>query len=87
MTNDKQIEVWRAEFWGLVEKSPDSIRNSEYNMIRLEGYLMSKRSLPPIELPHENFLAGSHGQVDAIYFCNQIKEAITSAGYSYRVKE
>lgn len=91
MTNDKQVEVWTSDFWKLVESSPDSIRNSEYTMIRLEGYLMVKRSLQPIELP-ENYYSPDnfdvHGAAVEAFdsAIDDCKRSITAAGYSYKVK-
>jgi len=87
MTNDKQVD--RLEFEAEISKVIPAL-----NFIwHVEGgqYLpfdtqlcwltwhMSKRSMQPIELPQEDFLVGSGGQVDAIYFCNQIKDAITAS--------
>lgn len=80
MSNDKQVEAWIYEFWDIVEKSPDSIKNSEYNQIRLEGFLMAKRSMQPIELPDsddyfDKFETNIYGYESAVH------EAITAAGY------
>ena len=90
MTNDKQVEVWRAEFCESQRTRMDtSFFDGRFLNGRVEilflGFCIAKRSMQPIELPKEDFLFGPVGQVDAIYFCNQIKEAITAAGY--RVKE
>lgn len=97
MTNDQQqVEVWRKEHkdlllatnnWCLANfQEADGSYYDWHLQASWEGFLMAKRSMPPIELPQEDFLVGSAGQVDAIYFCNQIKDSITEAGYSYKVK-
>lgn len=98
MTNDKRIEAWQAEFESLYidhgmtaaifHKKTSGLGYLDFHTDCLwTGFLMSRRSMQPIELPKEDFLVVQGGQVDAIYFCNQIKEAITASGYSYRVKE
>ena len=51
MDDKELVEAWQNEFWSLVEKSPDSIKNSEFNQIRLEGFLLAKRSQPAITVP------------------------------------
>ena len=87
MIEDKQVEAWMKEFWDIVEKSPDSIKNSEYNQIRLEGFLMAKRSMQPIELPKPYIDYDEDDNACKYWTKKQINDAITAAGYSYKVKE
>lgn len=88
MTNDQQqIEAWISDFWELVESSPDSIKNSEYNQIRLEGFLIAKRSMQPIELPTPEDMYDPGGTwLGRFWADGYVHNSITAAGYSYRVK-
>lgn len=81
MSEDKElVDAWICEFWSLVERSPDSIKNSEFNQIRLEGFLMAKRSqqsvvLPKIETP------------EGYYDYTEVFAALTAAGIKYTVSK
>ena len=88
MTNDKQVEVWRKQFQSLFDDKIfargvsggyiNDHRNSMWH-----GFCLAKRSMQPIELP-EWFCDGIG---EPAYEVDDMHEAITAAGYSYRVKE
>ena len=86
MSEDKQVEAWRAEFESL-NGAQAKFPNGEYcypvDQYRWQGFLMAKRSMKPIELPKkcESLVFQSTFNAD------DIELAITAAGYSYRVNE
>ena len=81
-TNDKQVEAWKAEFESLKNQMGESIayRERDYEFVLLVGFMAAKRSMPPIDLPsgHGMTISYREGISDAI-------DAITAAGYSYKV--
>ena len=91
MTNDKQLEIWRAEFCEHYRtKRCTSFHDGRFLDDRTEilyhGWLAAKRSMQPIELPDsddyfDKFETNIYGYESAV------EDAITAAGYSYRVNE
>ncbi len=90
MTNDKQVEGWKKEFESLCEfnlnpAEPEygdkGVYAQPWGNDMLKGFLMAKRSLPPIELPYPD-----HGDGFRYWAESEVDDAITAAGYSYKVK-
>lgn len=93
MTNDKQVEVWKKEFedWAdakcyYLDLQADGNYYKASTRLAWEIWQESKRSMQPIELPDsddyfDKFETNIYGYESAVH------EAITAAGYSYRVKE
>jgi len=83
------IEQWRAEFKALIDDNtdiPKSYRNNYWiNIIedRWQGFLMAKRSQKTIELPEQNPMIFSLRGYEA----NDLHDAITAAGYQFKVKD
>ena len=75
-----QCVGWIDDFWELVEKSPDSIKNSEYNQIRLEGFLIARRNMPVIELPKDD------GTISQNAYQLEVISMLKSAGIKYTIK-
>lgn len=100
MTNDKQIEVWQSEFesiyadhgmtFAIFNKKPGGLGYLDFHTDCLwTGFLIAKRSMQPIELP--SYDTHCFDEVDLKDLWSHSREsiinAITAAGYSYRVKE
>ena len=108
---DQQIEIWRKEFFALINEKLSYQNYPESDLIEfhLDGeliasynhpaeidpnhscedikkilwhsFLMAKRTQPVIELPtpFNDSISG--------YECDELHNAITAAGYQYKVKE
>ena len=90
MSNDKQAEAWRDEFAKAIGHNYTVRSDGRYVDVQIDnvwqGFLMAKRSMQPIELPDsddyfDKFETNIYGYESAVH------EAITAAGYSYRVRE
>lgn len=99
MTNDKQIEAWQAEFESLYvdhgmtaaifHKKPSGLGYLDFHTDCLwTGFLIAKRSMPVIELQKPIVLTLlALGDTVPLLTKDDVIDAITAAGYSYRVKE
>ena len=92
MTNDNQLEVWRAEFCESQRTRMDtSFFDGRFLDGRVEilflGFCIAKRSMQPIELPKPYIDYDEDDNACKYWTKKQINDAITAAGYSYRVKE
>ena len=94
MIEDKQVEVWRKEFESGKSESatqrdyrePDLYWNDPVQH-QWEGFCIAKRSMQPIELPKPYIDYDEDDNACKYWTKKQINDAITAAGYSYRVKE
>lgn len=99
MTDAEQIEAWRSEHKSILLATNrwclanfQEIDGSYYDwhlQASWEGFLMAKRSQPVIELPKPTAIdfgtLNSINSIDCLSIYS-IGEAITSAGYRYKVK-
>lgn len=94
MTDAEQIEVWRkqfeSEFDDVSQKYDSGIYRNSHRESMWQGFLMAKRSQPVIELPKPTAIdfgtLNSINSIDCLSIYS-IGEAITAAGYKYKVKE
>ena len=93
---DQQVEIWRKEFESSLSaqaiqrdaKNPDRYWNDPVQY-HWKGFLMAKRNQPVIELPDPfKINNGDDNDETQMHFCaDEVEQAITAAGYQYKVKE
>jgi len=77
MTNDQQqVEEWSEQFESWAYDYPGSPLDKKY---LLQAWIAAKRNQPVIELQKIELVSDQYDPVDVF-------EAITAAGYSYKVK-
>lgn len=81
MTEQEQIEVWTEQFENWAYDYPGSPLDKKY---LLQTWLAAKRAMPVIELPKPEVCFAN--PPFAFVILDGLIDAITAAGYQYKIK-
>ncbi len=94
MDDRELVDVWQSEFESIGELESFNFSKDDFGRYtssrtdgRWQGFLVAKRSMPTIELPTPEDMYDLGGTWLGRFWADGfVHNAITAAGYSYRVK-